>query len=526
MKSANLSDRQPPEAQAGCDHAGRQTTQQRLQAAYAALEERTAQLQALAVELTQAEQRERRRLAELLHNHFQQLLVSARLRLELLRRKSRDETVTQAAAQVDEIIEQCLSESRSLTAELSPPVLHEAGLAAALGWLGNLMGQRYGLATVVEADRRAEPADENLRDLLFLAVQELLFNVVKHAQVDRARVAMTKIAKGEISIEVSDAGIGFDASQMEGRTSPSGGFGLFSIRQRLGLLAGRVEITSAPGQGTRAVIRVPRNPAGHRSTGAAVLSDPPPFRCPDCGRSSPADADADADAAKKQERFLKCLFDRQDEIQKSVVSAIHDGLAQQLVGALLHFEGSQQSPARPHAGGQNAFRVGLQLLRDGIHQAQRLVGRLQPLMPDGQGIALGIQNLVYDLQSQGLDGPKIVFLAEGEVDRPVPALENAVFRIVRELLTNACLHSQSDEVRLVVTRTNDRLRLEIEDWGIGFDAAAVDGDAFGLQEVRQRVRLLGGELSVDSVPGKGTRVVVSFPVDEVAPTVIAPKYTS
>jgi signal transduction histidine kinase len=77
-----------------------------------------------------------------------------------------------------------------------------------------------------------------------------------------------------------------------------------------------------------------------------------------------------------------------------------------------------------------------------------------------------------------------------------------------------------------VTRTNDRLRLEIEDWGIGFDAATVDGDAFGLQEVRQRVRLLGGEVSVDSVPGKGTRVVVSFPVDEAAPTVIAPKYTS
>ena len=511
-----------PPAQAGCDGAGRQTTQQRLQAAYAALEERTAQLQALAVELTQAEQRERRRLAELLHNHFQQLLVSARLRLELLRRKSRDEAVTRAAAQVDEIIEQCLSESRSLTAELSPPVLHESGLAAALEWLGDLMGQRYGLATAVEADRRAEPADENLRDLLFLAVQELLFNVVKHAQVDRARVAMTKTAKGEISIVVSDAGVGFDASQMEGRTSPTGGFGLFSIRQRLGLLAGQVEITSAPGKGTRAVIRVPRNPAGHRRAEAAAVSDPPPFHCPDCGRSS----SIDADAAKKQERFLKGIFDRQDELQKSVVSAIHDGLAQQLVGALLHFEGSQQSQDGPHAGGQNAFRVGLQLLRDSIHQAQRLVGRLQPLIPDGQGIALGIQNLVYDLQSQSLDGPKIVFLAEGEADRPVPALENAVFRIVRELLTNACLHSQSDEVRLVVMRTNDRLRLEIEDWGIGFDAAAIDGDAFGLQEVRQRVRLLGGEVSVDSVPGKGTRVVVSFPVDEVAPTVIAPTYIS
>ena len=112
------------------------------------------------------------------------------------------------------------------------------------------------------------------------------------------------------------------------------------------------------------------------------------------------------------------------------------------------------------------------------------------------------------------DGPEIVFQAKGEMDRLAPELGNAVFRILRELLTNACRHSGSEEVRLEVARSKDRLRLEVEDWGIGFDLEKVNGKAFGLQEVQQRAKLLGGEVVFDSAPGKGTRIVVTFPVEE------------
>ncbi len=265
MKTTRPQHRKHTQVKGVYDVIMRQRAEQRLRAANAALKQRAAQLQALAVELTQAEQRERRRLAQLLHDHLQQLLVGARLRLGVLCRRNQDETVARAAAQVDEIIEQCLDESRSLTADLSPPVLYEGGLAAALEWLGDQMQRRYGLTTAVEADRQAEPADESVRVLLFQAVQELLFNVVKHAHVDRAQVTMTKTVNHETRIEVFDAGLGFDAAQIEARTTPNGGFGLFSIRQRMAILAGHVEITGEPGRGTRAVIHVPLGQPGHRN---------------------------------------------------------------------------------------------------------------------------------------------------------------------------------------------------------------------------------------------------------------------
>jgi signal transduction histidine kinase len=545
METTRLKHRKPTKAQGVCDAIERRRGEPRLQAAYAALEQRTAQVQALAAELTQAEQRERRRLAQLLHDHLQQLLVAARLRLGILRCRNRDESVAQAAAQVDEILDQCLDESRSLTVELSPPVLYEAGLAAALEWLGSRMRQRYGLTTVVEADRQAEPADESLRVLLFQAVQELLFNVVKHARVDRARVTMTRTANDETRIEVSDSGVGFDASQAASRTASKGGFGLFSIRRRLGVLAGHVEITGEPGKGTRAVICVPlgqpgqregdavgrrsnprkradgdpegtqgncsAEPAGKDGEGAHVASacDAPPFPCPGCGRPVP---DA-AEAVRKHERFLKRLFDRQDGLQQSLASAIHDGLAQQLVGALLYFEGSQQLEDGPRDGPQNNFRTGLKLLRDGIQETRRIAGRLRPLICGDSGLECGIEYLIHEIRKR--DGPEIVLEVEGEMDRLPPELENAVFWIFRELLTNACRHSGTGEVRVRVTRTKDHLELEVEDWGTGFDPAKVDGRTFGLQEAQQRARLLGGEVIVNSVPGQGTRVVVTLPVDNV-----------
>ena len=69
-------------------------------------------------------------------------------------------------------------------------------------------------------------------------------------------------------------------------------------------------------------------------------------------------------------------------------------------------------------------------------------------------------------------------------------------------------------VCLEVNRTKDRLRLEIKDWGVGFDTTSMNDEAFGLQEVHQRVAILGGDVAVDSTPGKGTRITVTHPVDE------------
>ena len=234
------------------------------------------------------------------------------------------------------------------------------------------------------------------------------------------------------------------------------------------------------------------------------------FHCPGCGQPVP---DA-AEVVQKQERFLKRLFDRQEELQCGLVSSIHDDLAQQLAGALLYLEGSPQLQGRPPSDEQDSFRVGLKLLRDSIHEARRIAGRLPPLTYRDGKVKLGIEYLIYEMQSR--DGPEIAFQVKGEVDPLTSELGSALFRILRELLANACYHSGSKEVRVKVTRSQDRLRLEVEDWGVGFVPTNVKGRAFGLQEVRQRAKLLGGEVVVDSAPGKGTRAIVTFPVDDMS----------
>jgi two-component system, NarL family, sensor histidine kinase DegS len=217
-------------------------------------------------------------------------------------------------------------------------------------------------------------------------------------------------------------------------------------------------------------------------------------------------------SVQEHERFLKRLFERQDQFEDSLASALHDGLAQQITAAMFRLEASWQGQDGPPHNARESFQTGLKLLRDSIDDARRIAARLRPLMCDGDGITVAIECLVHELEREG--GPEIVLLVKGQVDRLPTELEAALFRIVRELLSNACCHSGSKQVRLEVARTKDHLRLAIKDWGTGFDPTKVNGETFGLQEVRQRARLLRGQVTIDSAPGKGTRAVITFPVDE------------
>ena len=96
--------------------------------------------------------------------------------------------------------------SRSLTAELSPPVLHREGLAGGLEWLARWMQERYNLLVAVKTEINVSPSQEDLSVLLFESVKELLFNVVKHAQVQSATVTMERMDKNLLRIVVCDAG--------------------------------------------------------------------------------------------------------------------------------------------------------------------------------------------------------------------------------------------------------------------------------------------------------------------------------
>jgi signal transduction histidine kinase/ActR/RegA family two-component response regulator len=217
-------------------------------------ERRTAQLRVLAAELTQAEQRERKRVAQVLHDGLQQILVGARMYLESLHDHVVDPFAIETVKRVAEMIQQGISQSRGLALELSPPVLHDGGLLPALHWLARQMKQQA-LTVHVEASGPVEPFDETIRVFVFHAVRELLLNVVKHAQIDQARVAVTRPAEDVIQVEVGDAGVGFDPDHLDATRVE--GFGLFSIRERLALLGGQLKLHAAPGEGTRAVLLVP-----------------------------------------------------------------------------------------------------------------------------------------------------------------------------------------------------------------------------------------------------------------------------
>lgn len=225
------------------------------------VERRAQQLSALATELTQTEERERRRLAQVLHDHLQQLLVGAKLHTIALRNKTEDEHTVVALQQITTLLEQSVAATRALTVELSPPVLYEGTLAEALDWLARWVQERHGLAVATSLDAHAVPAGDDVRILLFQAARELLFNVVKHAQVERAYLGMRIVDQNVIELVVADEGVGFEAPPADDTTITPSGFGLFSIRERLQLLGGRMEVTSSSQQGTRVTLYAPATPA-------------------------------------------------------------------------------------------------------------------------------------------------------------------------------------------------------------------------------------------------------------------------
>jgi PAS domain S-box-containing protein len=212
------------------------------------------QLRTLTGDLAVAEQRERQRLGQVLHDGLQQFLVAARLRVELLGRAADPAQVPAACRDVLALLHDAIAASRSLTAELSPPILFTAGFVPALGWLARWMQDTHHLTVHLTADPTAEPGQEPAKVLLFQSVRELLFNAVKHAGVLEATVAVTR--QGEcVQILVADHGNGFDPARLQaGGTS---GFGLPSIQQRLEYLGGTFAIASAPGQGSRFTLTVP-----------------------------------------------------------------------------------------------------------------------------------------------------------------------------------------------------------------------------------------------------------------------------
>jgi len=229
---------------------------ERLSRANSQLQVRADQLRRLASELTTAEQRERQHLSKTLHDGLQQHLATAKLRIGYFADKLRDKARKQEAYEIEAILGESMQMSRSLSVELSPPVLHAAGLAEGLEWLARWMRDKHNFNVELTVDDEPElPQDVTI--LVFESVRELLFNAVKHAKVSWARVQLEQNENSEIRIVVSDEGVGFDPALLESTESAEGGLGLFSIRERIDSIGGRFEIESAPGRGCRFTLMLP-----------------------------------------------------------------------------------------------------------------------------------------------------------------------------------------------------------------------------------------------------------------------------
>lgn len=210
--------------------------------------ERTAALRRLASEQCLVEARERRAIAEDLHDHLGQSLAFVRARLRQLQGDVVFGGHNGAIEELLALMDQSIGYTRSLTFELSPPVLYELGLGPALDWLGEQFARKHQLPIVVR-DRCRRDLPDDLRVLFFKSARELLHNVVKHARASQARVELA-CAGDTIVLEVSDDGCGF--VRAPGAELPRDHtFGLFSLEERLRQLGGHLEIATAPGQGTR-----------------------------------------------------------------------------------------------------------------------------------------------------------------------------------------------------------------------------------------------------------------------------------
>jgi PAS domain S-box-containing protein len=220
-----------------------------------------ARLRALATELNLSEQRQRRRLSEDLHDYLAQLLVFVRLKLNQAKQSGLAPSSIEFIAEADSTLTQALTYTRSLIAELSPPVLRDFGLLVALQWLADQM-RRHELNVSVErcVDETSVPEEQAV--LLFQSVRELLINVSKHARTDRAAVIVSE-ADGMLCIEVKDEGKGFDLDETQAADntdSDSSHYGLFSIRERMCAMGGDFDLHSEPGRGTRAMLVLPLTP--------------------------------------------------------------------------------------------------------------------------------------------------------------------------------------------------------------------------------------------------------------------------
>ncbi len=214
------------------------------------------QLKSLASSLSLAEERERRRIAENLHDSVGQNLVVIQMRLAALQELISSNGVTSLLNETKGLVGQTIQDVRSMTFELSPPVLYALGLEPAIEWLIEQFQKQHNIVIDFVRDDEEKPLDDDMRALLFKSTRELLFNSIKHAKAHLITITIRRV-DSFLKIDIIDDGVGFNSQNVSLSMTNTGGFGLFNIRERLEHLGGHMWIKSKPGHGTQVTVDAP-----------------------------------------------------------------------------------------------------------------------------------------------------------------------------------------------------------------------------------------------------------------------------
>jgi signal transduction histidine kinase len=212
----------------------------------------------------------------------------------------------------------------------------------------------------------------------------------------------------------------------------------------------------------------------------------------------------------KEQSYLRYLLELQDRDRQMVSCEIHDGLVQQLAAAIMQLEMFSRLAGPSDSEAWKTFETGRQRLNECMREARRLINGLRSPVLDELGVVAVIEDLISENGDQ--DKPEIVFVHHLDRERLAPSLENVIFRIVQESFTNARRYSQSDRLLVRLTQRDDCIRIEVQDWGIGFNPREVGSGHFGLEGIQLRARLFGGSATIESALGMGTRIVVQLPL--------------
>ena len=215
-------------------------------------------------------------------------------------------------------------------------------------------------------------------------------------------------------------------------------------------------------------------------------------------------------ALRRKHQALKRTLSAHDRERQVFAYELHDGLTQQLATASMLL---QSVNPRQHDLDQvsEVWNTVNKMLGESLAEARRLINGARPPILDELGIASAVEHLAHDFTERS--GLEISIKNKMGFERFDAELENAAYRIVQESLTNARRHSRSDRVHIELAQPDGHIRVMVRDWGIGFDPKVTDTKCFGLAGIRERTRLLGGEVHIDSSPGEGTRIVVDLPVE-------------